>query len=484
VSHQKLFLIAAWLLVAMPVLAGPLDDPHVGSLGFSGPTTGDLTAVHWNPAALGLIRGYQVMIGGGLLASRVTVDRAPIDPASGLPGGTRTFPSASGHGLEHPSVWPPGPSGFVAAGAGIANRFAIAIAAYTPYSQKLSFNVPAGEEQPTRYHLVSVTSRQFALVTGLAIQLSDSLQVGVAPGLLFSYGHLVFDEDTALGNPSAICGAGPEACGVENSTMAARYDLATQGTQAPGYFVTAGVHYRRAAWEVGLAYTSAPLGSSGTVSLGMARSRITPNSGEAISVSSDMRFHLPDIYTAGVTWHATQKLAATGIVRWLRYSSNHQVDIRVVGPSDNQLLDTNLPDHLVLYRGFQDSWDLRGRLVHTPTSWFRWSGTLRLETSAVPTANVNPAAVDGLKLEPALAAEFTIGRHVHVELGYALAWMFPVTVGTSVFDPTAAANCAQAAGDLSTPACRTRLAGQARPTAAGRYTMLRNTLALMTTLSF
>ncbi|HEX7597443.1 MAG TPA: outer membrane protein transport protein, partial [Polyangia bacterium] len=236
------------LLVAMPVLAGPLDDPHVGSLGFSGPTNGDLTAVYWNPAALGLIRGTQFMIGGSLLASRVTVDRAPIDQATGLPGGASTFPSASGHGLEHPFVWPPGPSGFVAAGAGIANRFAMAIAAYTPYSQKLSFNVPASGEQPTRYHLVSVSSQQFALVTGLAIQLSDSLQVGVAPGVLFSYGHLVFDEDTGLSSPSAGCGAGLDAC-VENSTMAARYDLATRGTQAPSYFVTAGIHFRRAAWE-------------------------------------------------------------------------------------------------------------------------------------------------------------------------------------------------------------------------------------------
>ncbi|HEX7597285.1 MAG TPA: hypothetical protein VF518_03660, partial [Polyangia bacterium] len=218
--------------------------------------------------------------------------------------------------------------------------------------------------------------------------------------------------------------------------------------------------------------------------LGMEQSRVTPPSGEVISVSSDMRFHLPDIYTAGVTWHATRKLAATGIVRWLRYSSYDKIDIRVVGPSGNGTLGTTLPDQLVLYRGFQDSWDLRGRLVHTPASWFRWSGTLRLETSAVPTANVNPAAVDGLKLEPALAAEFTVGRHVHLELGYALAWMFPVTVDTSVFNPTAAATCVQASGDLSTPACRTRLAGQARPTAAGRYSMLRNTLALMTTLNF
>ncbi len=493
--HAAGLLLTAFLLVvAMPALAGPLDDPHVGSLGFSGPTTGDLTAVYWNPAALGMLQGNQFMFGSSLRATRVTVDRAPIDPMTGLPGGTSSFPSASGHGLEQPIGWPPGPGGFLGVGAGVARRFALAIAAYTPFSQKLNFGVAAGGEQPTRYHLVTVDSRQLALVTGLAIQLTDSLQVGVAPGLLFSYGHLVFDEDTALGNPSASCEtSGP--CGVENSLAAARYDLATQGTQAPSYFVVGGLHYRRAAWEAGLAYMSAPLGSGGMVNLAMERSQVTPPPmagtsdlcsalGHDPCVSGEISYHLPDIFTAGVTWHATPHLDAVGIVRWVRYGSYDQIKIRVVGPSGNGLLGSSIPDQLVLYRGFQDSWDTRARLVHAPVPWFRWSGTLRMETSAVPTDNVNAAAVDGLKLEPALAAEFRLGRHFRIEAGYALTWMFPVTVGTSVFDPAAATACAQAAGDLALPACQTRLAGQARPTAAGSYKMLQQTLALMTTVSF
>ena len=478
---------AALLMGAMPALAGPLDDPHVGGLGFSGPTTGDLTAVYWNPAALGMLQGNQFMFGASLRATRVTVDRAPIDPATGLPGGSRSFPSASGHGFEQPIAWPPGPAGFLAVGAGVARRFALAIATFTPFSQKLSFDVAAGGEQPTRYHLVSIDSRQLALVTGLAIQLSDSLQVGVAPGLLFSYGHLVYDEDTALGGPSAT--------GVENPDAAARYDLATAGTQAPSYFVAGGIHFRRAAWEAGLAYTSAPLGSGGTVKLAMERSQVTyPQTptptdlcatlGHSPCVSGEMRYRLPDLFTAGVTWHATRHLDAVGIVRWVRYGSHDQIKIRVVGPSSDVLLGNTLPDQLTLYRGFQDSWDMRARLVHTPVPWFRWSGTLRMETSAVPEANVNAAAVDGLKIEPALATEFALGRHLRVAAGYALTWMFPVTVGTSTFNPAAAAACAQAGSDLSSPACQTRMAGQARPTAAGSYKMLRHTLALMTTVNF
>jgi hypothetical protein len=62
-----------------------------------------------------------------------------------------------------------------------------------------------------------------------------------------------------------------------------------------------------------------------------------------------------------------------------------------------------VPDHVVLYRGFQDSFDLRGRVVYE-TKQFRVGGTLRLETSAVPASHVNAAAIDGTKLEPSLAA--------------------------------------------------------------------------------
>jgi long-subunit fatty acid transport protein len=474
---------ACVLMGVTPASAGPLDDPHVGSLGFSGPTTGDLTAVYWNPAALGMLQGNQFMFGASLRATRVTVDRAPIDPMTGLPGGTRGFPSASGHGFEQPIAWPPGPGGFLGVGAGVARRFALALATYTPFSQKLSFDVAT----PTRYHLVSVDSRQLALVSGLAIELTDSLQVGVAPGLLFSYGHLVFDEDTAIDNPSTA--------GVEDPDAAARYDLATAGTQAPSYFVVGGIHFRRAAWEAGLAYASAPLGTGGMVKLAMERSQVTPPAtattpdlcslvGHSPCVSGEMSYRLPDLFTAGVTWHATRHLDAVGIVRWIRYGSYDQIKIRVVGPSSDRLLGSSLPDQLTLYRGFQDSWDMRVRLVHAPLPWFRWSGTLRMETSAVPEANVNAAAVDGFKLEPALAVEFTLGRHLRIGAGYALTWMFPVTVGTSAFNPAAATACAAAAGDLSLPACQTRLAGQARPTAAGSYKMLQQTLALMTTLGF
>ena len=96
VKTRCLLALAAILLSAPRVLAGPLDDAHVGDIGFSGPTTGDLTAVYWNPAALGLLQGPQIMIGGALQMTSVSVARTSIDSATGANPGATTFPTASG----------------------------------------------------------------------------------------------------------------------------------------------------------------------------------------------------------------------------------------------------------------------------------------------------------------------------------------------------------------------------------------------------
>jgi long-subunit fatty acid transport protein len=442
-----------------------------------------MAAVYWNPAALGLIKGYQIMLGGGLRSTKVTVDRTAIDPSTGLPGGSTTFPSATGRGLEHPVAWPVGPTGFWGAGIEVAGRFAIGLAGYTPFSHKLKFEASANGDQPaTRYHLVNVAARHHAMAAALAIQISDWLQIGVAPGLLLSYGHMVFDD------PASKCsGDGP--CGVENPTNTVRYDLGTRGTQAPAYFVSAGIHYHHAPWDIGFSYTSAPLGTEGQIRLAMQQTQVSSpavlGSGLCDScVLGEMRYRLPEMFTAGATWQAAPHVSITGIARWLRYSSHDNIDLRLVGPSGGGLASSGASEHLTLYRGFQDSWDWRARVVHNPVPWWRWSGTLRMETSAVPTSNVNAGAVDGFKVEPILASEVSLGRHLRLEAGYALEWMLPVSVDNSVFDPSAAAACAQTQGDLRAPSCQARRVGQARPTAAGRYTMLRHTLAFVATVSF
>src|SRR5213076_1214041 len=81
------------LTSAAPAGASPLDDPHLGGIGFSGPATGDLAAVYWNPAALGLLHNPQLMVAGTGSRITTTVQRAPIDPMTGLPAAGPSLPA-------------------------------------------------------------------------------------------------------------------------------------------------------------------------------------------------------------------------------------------------------------------------------------------------------------------------------------------------------------------------------------------------------
>jgi long-subunit fatty acid transport protein len=475
----------ALAFLAAPALAGPLDDSHVGDTGFSGPTSSDLGAVYWNPAGLGLLQGGQAIISGSLQTTSVAIDRASIDPQTGSNPGSTAFPTAQGSATRQPFRWPLGPGSFFAVGAGIGRRFGIAVALYSPFSRKLDMSPTADGQEPARYHLVSMEMNHIALAPGLAIHASDWIQVGVAPGFLFPTARLVFDQDTSVGMPNFAR---------EDPSAAARYSLATRGVLPPSYFLTLGALYRRGRFSLGIAYTSAPLGTGGAMTLPMddvqiqlpssplfAGQSLCPGNGNCLV--GQMRYRLPSIYTLGASWQASQRWSVSGLVRWLRYGSHDKVTILVSGPASEPLLGTRLPDYVVLYRGFVDSFDLRGRVLFE-TKRFRASATLRLETSAVPKSHVNAGAIDGTKLEPSLAAEMRIWRQIRLGVSYSFLWMLPVDTGTSVFDPTADSACAGAGGDLATPACQARMNGQARPSAAGTYHLWRQTLAVFTTIGF
>ncbi|HVR61821.1 MAG TPA: outer membrane protein transport protein [Polyangia bacterium] len=211
-----LLLIGLALAPSAQALAAPFDDPYVGGLTFSGPTSPTLAAVYWNPAALGLMRGSRVMIAGTARLVRTSVDRAPFDPATGRPspGGTAAG-SANAHDVIQPIGWPPGPGGFAGISTDLGgDRFTLAFATYEPYAEKVTFDTaPAGNE-PTRYHRIAADLRNLALVPALSIRFAGELRVGFAPGFLFSTGRLFFAEPI----PGAAAGA-------ENPAGDARYDV-------------------------------------------------------------------------------------------------------------------------------------------------------------------------------------------------------------------------------------------------------------------
>jgi len=448
-------------LVTRLTWASPLDDPFVGGMSFSGPTSGNLAAIYWNPAALGLARGFQIMVAGtGRLAS-IGVTRAA---GAG---------SAEAHDLRQPFQWPPGPGSYFAISSDLgSDRFALGFAAYMPYLEQIHFPVSPTGAEPTRYQVLSMDLRNLALVPALAIRFGDNLRIGLAPGFQFSTGSLSFAEDTALD-------------GMENVAAAARYNIASgQGIENAKFSVTlgGGVYYRLHNLEMGLSYQSRPLGSTvagveiaggqSTVTLpplkggGPLTCGILAGGQSSRCVFGDISYRLPDVFIGGITWHLRPGLELTIMERWVWMHLHDRIDVRLIGPT---LEAAGLPEHIVLYRGFHDVFDTRARIAYWWRERVHLGGELRVETSAVDSNAVNAAAVDGFKVEPVALIEVRVSHRFWLGAGYGLTIMPAVTVTDSVFKPADAMTCV-GNGDLNLPACQSRLNGTARPTANGTYT--------------
>ena len=484
------------LFVTHLTVAAPLDEPFVGGLSFSGPTSGNLAAVYWNPAALGLARGFQLMVSGTMRWTSTGVTRTG---AQGSPE------SASAHNLMQPVQWPFGPGSTIGISSDLGgDRFAIGFATYMPFLQQIRYPLsPAGDE-PTRYHALTIDLRNLALVPALAIRFGSDFRVGVAPGFLFSTGHLLFAEDTRArrrhrrsrrATAAAACRAARRI-----PRAAARYDVSSgNGLGDAKFSVTLGrgIYFRRRSVEFGLAYQSRPLGSDVPgVEVAGARTTVTlppraanasgvpvtcPGAQSSRCVFGDLSYRLPDAVIGGATWHIAPGLELTGMVRWLWLHVHDRIDVRLLGPT---LDAAGLPQHIVLYRGFKDVVDARARISYWWHERIRVGGMLRLETSAVDANAVNPAAVDAFKIEPVVLAEVRLGRHLWLGGGYGLTIMPAVTVTDSAFNPGLATVCADSGGDLALPACRARMAGQARPSANGHYTQMVQDLGLTVTARF
>jgi hypothetical protein len=474
--------------------AVPLDDPDIGGIGFSGPTTGDLGAVYWNPAALGLLKEPQLMFAATGRLTTTTVSRASIDPTTGQPGAGMAFPQARASDFTHPFSWPPGPGAYAAIGADVGgDRFSLAFATFMPFSERTTYQGGDNPTLPTRYHRISADLRNLALVPALAVRFAGDFRLGFAPGFLFSTGRIAFAEST--------CGvSGNAACAAEDPTGDARYNISSSSGFSSARFALTlggGLYYRRKAWEFGVSFSSRPFGGQGDNPAGISGAdtqviRPARDGGGPVTcmngrtdgrgcVFADLSYKLPLTIIGGVTWHPRPGVDLTAIVRVLSFPANDVIDIRLTGAS---LAADGLPQHIILYRGYGTVMDTRVRYAQWLGRRLRIGAGLRYENSALPTDAISPGAVDGAKLQPTAMVTFVPFRHVSIGAGYGFTYMFGVTANRSVFDPTASASCEQAGGDRNSAACLTRIAGQARPTAAGTYQSHQHDFSLSVTTQF
>lgn len=504
------------VLQASAARAYPFLALHPGGTPFEGPTDPELSAVFYNPAALGPLRGAHIGGVGQLVVAHGSVDRDPICLDTGQPGSgctqSRSFPSAkfadvSGAGLGG-LVWD------------FRNEnLALALITYAPWESHRSFasagNGAAGStDTPTAYHLRREDFTLAYVALGASFKLSRIITVGVNVSAVDGVVSLAFDRDTALEphNCPNAARAADGSCsqptwpggsttiaeaGYENPAYAERLQLRGDGGKFWGGIPTptglsigvGGLLKVSERLMLGASWTRMfPLfvsagrfgvgdlqGASVQPAAKLDPAKVCGESGTCTG-SAVIAWDVPDVYYLGARWKLREDLDFATTVRLVMYGG-YQRSAReraiVLQLAGDPVERAGTPSRILLGRSlvpaFAGEAAFRWRMRDNLRIGFSVAG----ETSAVPGIAVSPEALDGPKVDLLVGVEMRVSRTVRVYGGYD----FTGTVFTALnrpspgsYDPRAAVRCVDASYALD--ACAATLDGRGLPTAAGSYTLV------------
>lgn len=449
-----LFPIATVALPGSPAGAAPLVEPHLGGTVFVGPTSPHVTAIFWNPAAAGLMRGLHLYVSGVGRLDATTVARAPVDPADGEPtaggAGAITYPEVSTTGLS--------PGGFIGLSMDLSTAITLGIATYTPIAERQ----PADRE-PLRYHTLGSSFYSWYSTLSVSFRPATPVLVGAGVSLVFTSIDLRFAVD------EAIAGCAETPCGAEDPAAAQRYRLESGFfADGPSFAWNLGIMLKLSPrlW-VGGAYISEP-GTAQQDLQATGTALVTPAPRDAQSDASgraEIHYRLPAMVHLGARYELVPETwYLVGGLRWILLGRLELYDLRLSGPA---LRAAQVPEWMLRYRGFQDVLSVDAGLEHPAGRSVRLGTRVRFETSAVPLEAVAPSQVDGPKLELAGGTELRLGGGWSVSLGASAAYMFPREVGDSAFSPREQIDCVASGHDLDR--CEAAREGRAISTAAGAY---------------
>jgi long-subunit fatty acid transport protein len=432
-------------------------EPRALGQGLRGPAHVDVTALVWNPAALGPLEGAHAYFEGAMSLASASYHRAALD----------RFPDRSG---DPPRTFAPRstrtwtPDSFLG-GTYDFDPVTLGVGAYTPFVERSN----PGDGPGSDYRRELEWFHLHAPAVAVAYRVTGDFYFGVGLNLMWSWMHTSFDRDLALEQGSADLSA----VGYESQDKRQRVTLKTSG--GPDFTGAIGFLYRmRRDLDIGVSWQirPPPVRTNGSA-------EVSDFDGTFAGRAS-VEYKLPDVVHVGAEWRATERLATSLALRYVSSSQHRDLTVRASShdlsqrPSDPER--HVIPESIVFYRGFDDLWALDGAAAYTPIPTLQAGAGAALETSAVEERAVNPAQVDGPKVAGRL---FTVWRPVPW-LALGARWEATVMrdrhVDRSVFDPGSAIRCVDSGYDVND--CEEFSQGRALPHPEGSYALVAHRLVV------
>lgn len=494
-----------WLLAAAPAAAYPYLALRPGGQVLGGPTDSQLSALQYNPAAIRLTSGSQILVTGGATGYIGGYQRS-----TPLPAGFAPNQAAAETAPEVPIRWA-NPEALVAASWDLrSDSVTLAFGFLTPHMDFTRYadrNDPSQAERlSTRYHAVESINYSLWGTVAVALKLRQWLYFGGSFNFGRTYQGSVFYRDLgpeartsgASGSDGDELGCGSGPC----EAWADRMRLALDVSQW-GYGFTLGalaVPIEDRLW-IGLSYTSPLFSGRGDVvdldgiptglpwlpggacsgdrwGAEVTRRDGTPDCGTArLSLSFPhilylgLRGRLP-IPQPALSSGADPPKAATPsrarpqaieLVSWMRLwvpprPDQELVIERRVFPRGLTALPLSLRPALAVTFGVRQLWPK-----------LTLGQELLYESPRTDPAAVSPANLDGHKLDFSLAARITLHRRLSLLLSAGVTSVFFESTAGTRFTPESADLCRQSGYDVLSPSCEEVRNGWAVPKVPGSY---------------
>jgi opacity protein-like surface antigen len=418
-------------------------------MGLRGPAHPDVSAMAWNPAALGPLAGTHVLVQGAATLDSGVFDRADLD----------RFPDRSDdEPREFSSAGADAWSGdwfFALAHDFESDRVTVGIGAFTPFVEQSS---PG--DWPGAYHRRELTWIHLHVpAAALALRVSGDVYVGFGVAVVRSWLHTSLDRDLFLEDPQL------RPLGYEEPGARQRLDVQTNGW---GFTGGVGVFYRpKRNLDVGVGWL-------------FRQSVRTEGSAQVVDYDGGfagraaVEYQLPDTVHAGLEWRPRQRLATS---LTLRYLSTRLHDAVVFRPSGYEFSrrprspdEAVIPESIVFDRGFGDVWKLDGAVSVSPLSALDLGVGAAAENAVVEERRVNPSQVDGPKASGRVFAVLRPAPWCSIGASWELTVMRDRDVDDSAYDPDAALRCVDSGYDVGE--CEEFSQGRALPDPSGRYERL------------